>query len=598
MRKVARLLEEGWNPARVLVVTFTRTAAADLRGQLEDLGEPGAELVAASTLHSLCFRILLKQGVLEKTKRNPRTLYDFEVGTMLADLGSEFGGKRERERRLKAYEAAWARLQSEAAGTAKTAEDRLFDDRVNQWLRFHDAMLVGELVPIAFQYLSQNPDSAENAAYEHVLVDEYQDLNRADQGVIEALSAHATLTAVGDDNQSIYSFRYANPEGILEFPANHGGTQEETLTECRRCPSDVVRVANCLIDPNSSRPDRQLVTPNGTPSGTVALLRWINPEEETGGICKIIAGLLRSHSPSSAGDILVLVPRKQLGSWLRAELKTNFVPAEALFTDDLLATDEARERIALLQLLVDPADKTALRYWLGRNSVTTLAGGYAKLRAECERTNEEPAKILADIAAGRRRVANTSALVESYQDLQAELQRLQPLDGSRFIDAWIPPDVDEVKPLREMVISSVNLESPREQLLQDLRTLLTQPEVPSTAPYVRIMTLHKAKGLSSHTVIVLGLVEGLIPTTAQGVSLDEQRRLLYVAVTRARSQLILSTWSQASQDAAMHLGAAAGGWVRRGTLRVRPSQFLRDLGRPPLVPIPGEELVRRLENNA
>jgi len=116
MRRVTRLLEEGENPARILVVTFTRTAAADLKRQLEEVGAPGADLVVASTLHRLCFHILLKQHVLQATQRVPRTLFDFETDYLLADLGPQFGGKRERERRLNAYEAAWARLQHDEIG--------------------------------------------------------------------------------------------------------------------------------------------------------------------------------------------------------------------------------------------------------------------------------------------------------------------------------------------------------------------------------------------------------------------------------------------------------------------------------------------------
>jgi superfamily I DNA/RNA helicase len=111
MRKVARLLEERNNPARILVVTFTRTGAADLKGQLEAMGLPTAELVVASTLHGLCFGILGKREVLESTNRFPRTLYEFEVDTMLVDVGPKFGGIRERRRRLRAYEASEERLE-------------------------------------------------------------------------------------------------------------------------------------------------------------------------------------------------------------------------------------------------------------------------------------------------------------------------------------------------------------------------------------------------------------------------------------------------------------------------------------------------------
>jgi len=213
MRRVTRLLEEGENPARILVVTFTRTAAADLKRQLEEVGAPGADLVVASTLHRLCFHILLKQHVLQATQRVPRTLFDFETDYLLADLGPQFGGKRERERRLNAYEAAWARLQHDEIGFVVSDVDREFGESLERWLRFHGAMLVGELVPITLRFFRETPETPEKFAFDHVLVDEYQDLNRADQTIIEMIASEATLTVVGDDNQSIYGFRYAHPEG-------------------------------------------------------------------------------------------------------------------------------------------------------------------------------------------------------------------------------------------------------------------------------------------------------------------------------------------------------------------------------------------------
>lgn len=148
IRRVARLLEEGSAPERILVVTFTRTAARDLLRQLRELENLGVPSVHASTLHSLCFGMLEQQRVLEITGRVARPLLEYESDIMLEDLADQrFGGKEEKRRRLEALGAGWARLAHESPGWLSESLDEDFDRNLRQWLRFHRALLVTELVP-------------------------------------------------------------------------------------------------------------------------------------------------------------------------------------------------------------------------------------------------------------------------------------------------------------------------------------------------------------------------------------------------------------------------------------------------------------------
>lgn len=152
-RRVARRLQEGIDPRRILAVTFTRMAS-DLKNELAALRVAGCESVDAATLHSLCFRLLGQAAVIETTGRNPRPLLEFEARFMISDLvRPDFGGVRECQRRLQAFNADWARLQSEEPGWPEDEIDRAFHDALLAWLSFHKAMLVGELVPIALSYL-------------------------------------------------------------------------------------------------------------------------------------------------------------------------------------------------------------------------------------------------------------------------------------------------------------------------------------------------------------------------------------------------------------------------------------------------------------
>jgi len=143
MRRVARALQEGADPRRVLAVTFTRTAARDLEKELGQLRAVGADQVRAGTLHSRCFSILSTEAVLVLTGRTPRPLLAFEERFLLFDLKDAFEGLRNCRRFLEAFNAAWARLQSEDPGWPHRREDRRFHEALLGWLRFHGAMLVG-----------------------------------------------------------------------------------------------------------------------------------------------------------------------------------------------------------------------------------------------------------------------------------------------------------------------------------------------------------------------------------------------------------------------------------------------------------------------
>lgn len=259
-RRVARLLEEGQDPSRILAVTFTRNAAASLVADLHALEIENCEKISAATLHSLCFSILIREDVFNYLDRVARPLVTFNKsgvlqfeGTPLLNdlvLGKRFGTKRECTKRVRAFEAAWARLQADVPGWALQDIDREFEQCLVSWLRFHRAMLIGELVPETLRFLRDNPASDVLTSFDHVIVDEYQDLNKAEQTLIDLLAGNGMLSIVGDEDQSIYSFRYANPSGIKDFAEIHPSTYDQTLDECRRCPQRVVRIADELIRRN------------------------------------------------------------------------------------------------------------------------------------------------------------------------------------------------------------------------------------------------------------------------------------------------------------------------------------------------------------
>ena len=297
-RRAAKLLEGGQNPERVLAVTFTRNAAASLVDDLRALGIAGCEQIRAGTLHAYCFGLLSKNNVFDFLGRTPRPIItfkksgvlQFEGGAMLDDLitAGNFGPKRLCTKRILAFEAAWARLQSDEPGWPKNPTDRLFHAALIDWLRFHQAILIGELVPEALRFLRNNPNSEERAAFDHVIVDEYQDLNKAEQELIQLLMGDNAIAIVGDVDQSIYQFRHANPEGIQSYNTDHPGTHDEVLNECRRCPTRVVEIADHLIRNNHpGKQDPRLRARGGNAAGEIHIVQWRDIKGEASGLRRL-----------------------------------------------------------------------------------------------------------------------------------------------------------------------------------------------------------------------------------------------------------------------------------------------------------------------
>jgi len=199
-------------------------------------------------------------------------------------------------------------LQSDAPGWPQNPKDREFHTALINWLRFHRVLLIGELVPEALRYLRNNPSCDARSAFDHVILDEYQDLNRAEQDLIQLLSGNRAIAIVGDVDQSIYRFRHANPDGIQDYNARYPATHDKVLNECQRCPKSVIAIANHLISHNHPGIPRLRLRPlPANAAGEIHLIQWDSVEDEATGLADYIRALVaRGVSP---GDILVLTPR-------------------------------------------------------------------------------------------------------------------------------------------------------------------------------------------------------------------------------------------------------------------------------------------------
>ncbi|MGE0421514.1 MAG: ATP-dependent helicase [Reyranellaceae bacterium] len=593
-RRVARLLENGVDPSSILPVTFTRVAAEDLHRELVGMGVAGCDELEGRTLHSLAFKVLMSEHALTATDRTARPLNDFEMQPLLADLAGSHDGKRSVKKRIKAFEAAWARLQSDEPGYVQSAADAALEGDLVEWLRFHRSMLIGEAIPLVYHYLRDNPAAPVCSEFSHILVDEFQDLNKAEQGVLQLLSTSAEVCIVGDDDQSIYSFKHAHPDGIRQWLVTNAGAADLELAECRRCPTRVVVMANALIAHNQDRPVPRALNPraqNGP--GEIDIVQFGTLADEVHGIVTTIEELVAAGTPP--GDILVLAQRSVIGTPIYDALVARQVPTRSYYAESELDDEEAQTRFATLKLYVDREDRVALRWLLGLGSNDWRARAYQRLRTHCEDANVAPWQALEQLAAGIIAIPYTRPLVEHFNTIREALDRLEALPGvAEVIDDLLPDGNDGVRDLRALALQILETTGDdREAFLAELTTSIARPEVPTEVSDVRIMSLHKSKGLSSPVTIVAGCVQGLLPRlpdadlslAARRAQLEEQRRLFYVGITRVKAvpeegkpgRLMLTGSRQMPTADAMRAGIQHVG-TSYGNARLNASQFIRELG--------------------
>jgi DNA helicase-2/ATP-dependent DNA helicase PcrA len=602
-RRVARLIEvDGVAANRILAVTFTRVAAEDLHRELTSLAVPNAGALQGRTLHSLSMSMLMRNHVLPTLGRTPRPLNVFEQEPLLADLNPIHGDKRARRKMIAAYVAGWARLQSEQPGYAVIPADQAFAHDLVEWMKLHHAMHIGEVIPQLYLYLRANPNAPERNEFAHIVVDEYQDLNRAEQEVVSLLGAAGHMCVVGDDDQSIYSFKHAHPAGILEW-AQANAAQDHQVIECQRCPTRIVQMANALISHNQGRLPRAMVEKVANGPGEIEIRQYSTNQDEANAVAAKIVSLVGNGVP--AGDIIVLAQRATFGTPIFNKLRTAGVPVKSYYAEADLDSEEAQERFAILKLFLNNEDRVALRWLLGCKRQDWFSKPYARVLQHIRQSGQSPWQTLDQLRSGALTIPHTAGLVARFNEICSEIQTLgasQDVDG--FVAAWLPAQPETVLLAERTAICKDGCTTVAE-LYEKLYTAITQPEVPLEVSEVRVMSLHKSKGLSSPYVFVVGCVEGLVPAqpdpTAshleQVAKLEEDRRLFYVAITRTKAAPGLGRpgYLAITYPQTMTTAAALGSQItpvatHHGTAYLQPSRFIQELGLAAPAPVGNQPL--------
>ena len=582
--KVAQILsDEAIDPSSVLLLSFSRLSALDLKARLES-ELPRAP--RASTVHSYCLGFLLSENNHDIRGRIESILLEFEKEALIADLSLQLTGlgKRNVRRMLGEFAAGWATRPHEEVFDEDDTR-RAFKAAVVRWLEDHRASMMEEIVYHAVSLAQQLPESRFIDGPQFILVDEYQDLNELEQAFVEALARKSRLLlAVGDPDQSIYSFKYAHPRGIVELART---AQPYVHATTGRCPRRVVYFAAQIL--RQANPGRATLLDAGENVGE-GEVHLVVKAEQVGEFRHVLLSMAdRLRAGVRPKDILLLAPRRRLAAafteYATAHAAEAGVPEGVKFScvQRPEFSDLEQERILLIGLVVNPTSILRLRTYLGIGDdnaraaeIQGLKDRFGGLPQALERaTVEEIPARNKRLRGACQRLVNLRGFLANHreaEDVEAVLNDLVPRDEAalqslRAIFDGLREEDDTISSLYGKFLDFVR-------------------SVPSDDQTIRTMTLRGSKGLDADHVYIVGCNSGNLPGPnfsphlTDADHLQEQRRLLYVGFTRAKASLTVS-WSrlipleQAFGSATSRLGVVTRDG--RKYARVGLCEFLQNL---------------------
>ncbi len=578
----------------ILALTFTRAAARELRQRVsKELGKDRSPRI--STLHSFALRQLLKNATKITDLPQPLRIADDweEHNVVLPDLKSLLGLQRTDHAKdlLNELSADWESLTAEDKDWENRFPNPAFLSAWRQHRQIYGYTLRSELVYQLKKALEQRGDFKFESPIKYLLVDEYQDLNRCDLAVVKQIALQgAELFIAGDDDQSIYGFRKAHPEGIRSFPNHYPNTTKLGLEICKRCDRDILELGLYVARQDHQRIEKKIQSESGKGKGEVALLRFDNQDAEAKGIADLCTHLVAQHE-LKPNDILILLRSDHKGHFsrpIRKKLEGAGISVVAVSdTTNPLDEEDGRSFLAFLRLAVRSEDslawRTLLQVWckgVGEGairSVYDLAHSRGKTFAQTVIAAHDNNNILS--------TRHRSRLAKAIKDVLCRQEDVFPEDSRGKYETH-----DELMDMVRTVAKSVIGEGKRDSILLKIERTVGTFRLTSIEELVRaidvdvenenieqeleegkvnILTMHRAKGLTAKAVIVAAAEDQYIPGRSQGEAEDDERRLLYVSLTRAEHHLFI-THCDKRTGPQRHTGRDSGSAFRSLT------RFLRD----------------------
>lgn len=564
-----RLLGAQDHNPKLKFLTFTRAATGELAKRLS-ASQPGL-VERPSTIHSFSVSALLRNPGCASVPAPLRIPDDYEYKALIRPHLAQQAkvGLKKLDQLVAEMAAKWESLDPEEHPEVTSDERARF---VGAWLQHRRAFgytLLQEL-PDLFRCALRDHDDLDGIDYDLLIVDEYKDLNSCDLEVLRRLANRgASVLAIGDDDQSIYSFRKAHPAGIRRFLKDYGTDHDYRLSICQRLPRRIVEWAQYVIQGEG---DRERHDPpqcrEDAPEGVVALLNFKGDRSEAKGVADLVTWMHETKGVP-ASEILILSRTDRSGTFTRPikeELSSRGIPvSDPGVVETMLAEHQSRRLLALLRLLAHPTD--SLAWWtllklhpgIGSTSIDHIFDLAKSTKSTFGEALIATAKD--GFAAGPSAPRKRAMIL--WHEASATLDAVRPqIDGGvaewgKWIvdgvgDGRLPECSDQLK---ELLTQIDGVAEPGEGLGRFLSQIQPVGEdlMRAQSKGVRLMTMIGCKGLTVRGTILVGADNDLIPRPDQ--ELSEEQRLLYVAMTRSQEFLFL-TWSNKRRGPAARSGRA------------------------------------------
>jgi DNA helicase-2/ATP-dependent DNA helicase PcrA len=596
MRIAALIDRHGVPPERIFAVTFTNKAAGEMKQRIGRLLHRDPSGLWIGTFHALSARLLRREAeLLGFTRRF--TIYDEDDRLSLIRRLMEQQRHSTKLFPPRAVQSVISAAKNRMISPSELASGASFD-RLTQVasevyaalgpaLKAANAMDFDDLLLHPLTIFREHPDRlrAYQNRFSFILVDEFQDTNRAQYQLVRLLGAHGNVCAVGDDDQSIYGWRGADVRNMQDFLKDFPGTKLVRLEENYRSTQVVLDAANGIIAENSGRIGKTLTT-RRRGGESVTLVAAADERDEA----EWVVRELQKRSAASDWDyseMAVLYRTNSQSRALEEAFRRAGVPYRLIGAISFYERREVKDLLAYLRLVANPADNEAFlravgvpKRGLGESSLATLT----RFAAQWNKPLLETARIADRIPELRPNVREAFRAFAGLIDGAAQRQNLPPadllehliraIDYETVLTAEGPEGADRWENVRELLASAANWSeevpveaddgTPLERFLAEAALLSSADTVEGEEQGVTLMTLHTAKGLEWPVVVLTGLEHGLFPLARaeeQPTGLEEERRLCYVGLTRAKDKLYL-TWARARRR---------GGELRPGIA----SRFLR-----------------------
>lgn len=590
--RVAYLVETDTPPEEIVLLTFTRRAAREMLARAAALLDGRCERVQGGTFHAFCLGLLRRYAGRLGYPSN-FTVLDASDAADVIDLLRTAHGLHRSGRRFPRKQTIQA-IFSAAASHPDADLETILEARYPQFLehlealqalradyarykRQHGLMDYDDLLACTIELFQQHPDVHRQVAARcrHVLVDEYQDTNRLQAQIVQALAAvHGNVMAVGDDAQSIYRFRGADFRNIFEFPRLFPGTRILKLEQNYRSTQPILDLANRIIRRAHHRYDKVLFSERKQ-GERPAIVPAPDERTESRFVCQMILALREQGVPLH--QMAVLFRSSHNAFDLEMELNRRGIPYVKYGGLKLSEAAHVKDLMAYLRLLENPKDAAAwnrvlqLIEGIGPRTAQRLIEWITSVDAAPFTLEERPfspryAEALIRLFTLLRQLWETELPLEAQ--LTELLHYYRPLCERRYYEDY-PKRLQDLEHLVSLSARFQSRAAFLEALVLDpleLTALEVEPLVEDEPPLV-LSTIHSAKGLEFHTVFIIHALEGILPSAYalnDPEALDEELRLLYVAVTRAREYLFISYPMVRYQ-------AGTGSYL------TSPSRFLEDL---------------------